>query len=340
MLQAGNGAQHLHLHILGQAAGKALDVHFLRVSAAGLDKKLMPGLVGEADDFRLDAGAVPGAYAGNGAVVHGTAVEVFPDDSVGFLVGVGQVAHRLVAGLTGGAEGEGLHGIVSGLNFHFGKIDAPPVHPGGCAGFEPAQRQAQAPQIVRQAYAGVHSVRAGGNDAFAGDHRAVQVRSRGDDHGLSFILRPQLGAHPADNPILCQHRHDLSLLQLQMFLKLQGVLHVLLIFPPVCLSPKGVDCRALAPVEHPVLDAAVICRHAHFAAQGVQLPNQVTLAGAADGRIAGHVAHRVQVDGEKNGVQPQPGGRQCRLDAGMTRADDGYVAASSVIGHCAASGAS
>ena len=36
--------------------------------------------------------------------------------------------------------------------------------------------------------------------------------------------------------------------------------------------------------------------------QGIQLTNQVTLAGAADGGVTGHIAHRIHIDGEKDGV--------------------------------------
>ena len=56
-------------------------------------------------------------------------------------------------------------------------------------------------------------------------------------------------------------------------------------------------------------------------AQGVQLPDQVALAGAADRGVAGHVAHRVQVDGKADGPLAHAGGGQGGLDAGVARAD-------------------
>ena len=115
------------------------------------------------------------------------------------------------------------------------------------------------------------------------------------------------------------------------------MLHVFLVAPPVRLGPKGVDRGALAPVQHPVLDAAMVRCQAHFASQGIQLPDQVALAGAADGGVAGHIAHGVQVDGEEDGVQSQPGGGQGSLNAGVARADDGHVAFVNKIGHAHAS---
>ena len=63
----------------------------------------------------------------------------------------------------------------------------------------------------------------------------------------------------------------------------------------------------------------------------------LALAGAADSGVAGHIAHGVQVDGEEDGVQPQPGGGQGSLNAGVARTDDGHVAFVNKIGHAHAS---
>ena len=71
------------------------------------------------------------------------------------------------------------------------------------------------------------------------------------------------------------------------------MLHHILIKPPVCLGPEGVDSGALAFIQHPVLDAGFVRRKAHLAAQSVDLPDDVALACAADGGIAGHIAHGV-----------------------------------------------
>ena len=109
-------------------------------------------------------------------------------------------------------EGEWLHGFVSRLQLHFGKINAAAVDPGGSSGFEPAQRQAKGAQIVRQTNTGVHPVRAGRHYAFAGNYRAVKIGAGGDDHGFCGILRPQLGANPGHRAVFRQNRHDLGLL--------------------------------------------------------------------------------------------------------------------------------
>ena len=115
-------------------------------------------------------------------------------------------------------------------------------------------------------------------------------------------------------------------------LALQGLLHHGLVAPPVRLGPEGVDRRPLPQVQHSVLDAGLVRRPGHLTAQGVQLPHQMALAGAADGRVAGHVAHAVQVHGEAQGLQPQPRRGQGRLDAGVSRPDHRNITASRLIG--------
>ena len=332
--KAGNGAQHGQLHILRQTGGEALNIHFLRVHAAGLDKELMALLVGKTDDLRLDAGTITGAHAGDRAVIHGTAVQVLPDDPVGLGVGIGQVAHRPVVKTMFGAERERLDLLISGLEPHLGKINAPAVDPGGRAGLEPAQGQPQPPQIVRKANSGVHAVRAGGLHTLAGDNGAVKKCAGGNDNSLGLILRTQAGGNAGNTAILRLHRDDLGLLQLQIFLPLQGMLHVFLIPAAVSLGPQGMDRRAFAPVEHPVLNAAMVRRNTHLAAQGIQLPHQMSLARAADGRVTGHIAHGVQIDGKQDGVQAQPGGCQRRFDARVSRADHGDLAGACIVsGH-------
>ena len=65
---------------------------------------------------------------------------------------------------------------------------------------------------------------------------------------------------------------------------------------------------------------------------------QVALAGAADGRVAGHIAHRVQIDGKQNRPQTQSGSGQRSLNPRVARADHCHITVSRVIsGHWTAS---
>ena len=175
----------------------------------------------------------------------------------------------------------------------------------------------------------MHPVGAGVLDALSHNGAPLQIGSGAEDGCPHLVHGPGAQHHLPHPARLRPQVDDLPLAYGQVLLPFQGVLHHLLVFPPVRLGPQGVDGWALAPVEHPVLDAGRIRRPAHLAAQSVQLPDQVALAGAADGRVAGHIAHGVQIDGEDNGLQSHPRRRQSRLDAGMARADDGNIKFSS-----------
>ena len=91
------------------------------------------------------------------------------------------------------------------------------------------------------------------------------------------------------------------------------------------------DCWAFSPVQHPVLNAAGVRRPAHFAAQCVQLPDQVSLSRAANGGVAGHVANGVQIDGKNDSFHSQPRSRQGRFNSSMPGAHDRHIIGASTI---------
>jgi hypothetical protein len=71
------------------------------------------------------------------------------------------------------------------------------------------------------------------------------------------------------------------------------------------------------------LKGGFICRHTHFASESVYFPYEVTLCGAAYGRVAGHIAHRIKIDTEHYRFLPKPCGGKSRFDSCVTCADDG-----------------
>jgi len=291
----------------------------------------VPGLVGEGHDLGLNAGAVTGPYAFDHAGVYGAAVQVFSYYPVGFLIGVGEPAHGLVFRLYAGFEGKRLRVRVTGLQLHFGKIHGAGVHPRGSAGFEPAHAEPQSAEARAQRYGGGQTVRSGVLQHFSHYGASGKIGAGGGHRGFAAIHPAVGGGDGYDMPVLHGNVHYLGLLYPQVFLLFQRVLHYLLVFPPVGLRPQGIYCRTLAPVEHAVLYAGLVGGPAHFAAHGVQLPHQMSLAGAADGGVAGHVAHAVKIYGEAHGVQSHPGGGKRRLNSGVARADHRYIAFSSVV---------
>ena len=79
--------------------------------------------------------------------------------------------------------------------------------------------------------AGVHAIGAGGKHHLAGDAGAVQVSAGGDDDGFGIINGAKSGLYAGDLAAIGENFHDLRLLQLQILLQLQHVLHILLILP-------------------------------------------------------------------------------------------------------------
>ena len=294
--------EHLNLHVLRQGGGEALDVQLLGVQPHGLHEELVPLLVGKAHHLVLDGGAVPGAHPLDHPGEQGGSVQVGPDHGVGGGVGVGEPAHGPVLRRRLGLKGEGEHLPVPLLQLHLGEVHAAGVDPGGRARLEAAQLQPQLFQALRQGEGDGQPVGAGLPRHVPHDGAPPQVGAGGDHHGLDPVHRPVGGAHGGDPAVFREHVGDLRLLHPQVLLLFQSVLHDLLVPAAVGLGPQRPHRRALAPVEQPVLDARPVGGLCHLAPQGVQLPHQVALPRAADGRVAGHVAHRVQVDGEAQGA--------------------------------------
>ena len=84
-------------------------------------------------------------------------------------------------------------------------------------------------------------------------------------------------------------------------------------------------------VQQAELDADRIGDLAHDAAQGVDLPHQVTLGDSADGRVAAHLRDQVQVHGDHGRAQANAGAGARGFTAGVAGADDNDVVP---VGHC------
>ena len=139
----------------------------------------------------------------------------------------------------------------------------------------------------------------------------------------------------ADAPVLDADIDDLCLLDAEILLQFKRVLHHFLIPPPVGLRAQRVHRRPLAAVEHTVLYAGFVRRARHLAAQSVQLADEMPLAGAADGGVAGHVADAVHVHREAHRIEAEPRSGESGLDTRVPRTYNGDIAFSCLIFyHC------
>src|SRR5690606_19175243 len=77
--------------------------------------------------------------------------------------------------------------------------------------------------------------------------------------------------------------------------------------------------------EHAQLHAGGVRVDPHLAAEGVDLPHEVTLCRAADGRVARHHRHVPLAECEQKRAHPHARRRERGLTAGVARSDDDHV---------------
>ena len=125
--------------------------------------------------------------------------------------------------------------------------------------------------------------------------------------------------------IFYQNLSDLSLHDAEVGGHLQGVLHHGVVGRAVGLDALGMNGRALTEVEGTALQGHLVGRTAHLAAQRVDLVDEMSLGGTADGGIAGHIGDGVEGHGEKHGIHAEPGRGEGGLHTGVTGTDDRHA---------------
>ena len=122
-----------------------------------------------------------------------------------------------------------------------------------------------------------------------------------------------------------QYARGLALTQHEVLLLVDGAAHPQAVGQLVGLCAQRVNRRAFAGIEHTRLEERVVDRQSHLAAQRIQLTHQMPLGCAADGGIARHERHRVQIERQKQRLKAQTRAGQARLASSVTRADDDNV---------------
>ena len=168
------------------------------------------------------------------------------------------------------------------LHFHFIKIERSAKHTGRGAGLEAAKGKAEAFKGGGKPLCPKQTGRAAFGDLIADEDAAFEVHAgckdgaSTGDHFPGGANAPRK-AHACDTPVLHKDLRSFALQHVEVFLRLKGTLHALVVATLVHLRPKGMHGRPFAGVEHAHLDEFRIRRKAHFAAEGVHLPDKVTL---------------------------------------------------------------
>ena len=235
------------------------------------------------------------------------------------------MADRAVVGRMVGFERKRDDFVLALLHRQTLEVDRAAVDARRRAGLEALKPQSQTAQRLGERLRRRHTVRAGLARILADNDAAAEEGARGDDNRLDRVAHADSGHDRRNRAVLLLDGNDLVLHEEQVFLPLERVLHIRSVFNSVGLRAQRMHGGTLSAVEHTVLNAGRIGRPRHLSTQCIDLSNEVSLGGAADGRIARHIAHSVQIDGKTRGFRTQTGTCERGLDARVTGSDHRYI---------------
>jgi hypothetical protein len=90
---------------------------------------------------------------------------------------------------------------------------------------------------------------------------------------------------------------------------------------------------AFAAIQHPELNPGGINCLTHQSTQRINLSHNLTLGNASDGRIAGHLPHRVEIGGQQSGAGTYPGSSGRCFGTRMSGSDHDDVVLIAVTAH-------
>ncbi len=252
-------------------------------------------------------------------------MDIVANDLVGRGVGAGDAALHLTVLDCLGQGRERLRRLIAGLHLHRPPSDAAAVEPWRRAGLEPAERKAQSLERQREPKGGCLAHPPGRDLLLADMDEAAQERSSRQHH----CGRPQLPAiaQPQTRDPAVRHRQiiGLGLDHAEICGFPDGLLHGRRIKGAIGLGARPAHRRALAPIEHPELNAAAIRHSAHEAIERIDLAHQMTLAKAPDRRIAGHRPDGGKAVRDQRRRRPHAGRRRRRLTAGVATTHHDHV---------------
>ena len=161
--------------------------------------------------------------------------------------------------------------------------------------------------------------------------QAAHERSRRHHDRATAKTHSEIGLHTRRCVVLNEKPGNVALLKIKTRLLLKEGLDAKLISLFVTLGARSPDARPLARVQHPKLDAGGVGIEPHHAAERVDFPDHVALRKTADRGIARHLADRIGVLGEHQGLAAKPRRGHRRFNAGMARANDNHVVRLGII---------
>ncbi len=228
-------------------------------------------------------------------------------------------------------EGKHRSGLVTRLFAQTRIIQGAAIQARRSARLEPSDTEWQLPQALRQPFRRRFAGPSAGllrlTDMYAtGQEGSDRQHDRG---GMEAEPHPR--DHAAHSAIGDQQVVHRLLEHAQSRLMLDRMPYRLAIKHTVRLSPRRAHRRPLAGIEHPEMNSGSIGGPPHQSAQGIDLAHQMALADAADGRIAAHLAERVDTVREQQGAGASACSGKRRFDTGMTATDHDDVESFAVL---------
>ena len=307
------------LHGRGQTHRHAVDVDLIHVHTFRLQKDLVPLLVREAHDLVFERRAIPGTDAGNLSVVERRLMDVPTHQIVDLCRRVNDVTGDLWRRDCGGLVRKRHHRIVAKV---FGKpteVDAPAIEARGSPGLEPPHLESKRAQRLRQMMRRRFTGAAGRALHITDVHQPVEKRARGHDQRATPDHVAVLKRETNDRSVFDEHLAGALKQPDDIWLRRQRVLHPRSVALLVGLRAWRPDSRAAAAVEQLELDPGGVDRQAHESTQRVDLADEMSFRGAADGRVARHQRDGVRRERTQADAASHPRGRPRRFAAGMTR---------------------
>ena len=210
---------------------------------------------------------------------------------------------------------------VPGLREALGVVNAAAVEARRRSGLESALRQLELLEPRRQALRRRVAGAAGGVIGHANMDAAVEKCAGGQHHRSAAKADADL-RHGSHDPIALDHQVVNRLLEdPEMGLTLYAPADRRLVQNAVGLRAGRTHRRPLARIKDAKLNAALVGRLRHRAAQRVDLLDQMALADAANGRVATHLPQRLDVVREQQRPAAHARSRERGLGTGVAAAD-------------------
>jgi len=226
---------------------------------------------------------------------------------------------RAVGVTARGAEEEGLR--AARLQDGALEIYRSRIYARWSARLQAPQSEAQCLQALGKAHCRLLSSPAAGPDAFTSDEAPPQRSAGGEDYSPSAVYAAQVGDQPGDRrgrrgivksvgllPVWAAYQEPLHqpLLEGEVRLALQGLLHGGLVELLIKLSPQGLHSRSLARIEAADLNSGAIRVARHLTPESVDLTHQMPFGWATDGRIARSKSYIVQAESDEQRAAAHP----------------------------------